>query len=516
MKKKLILLLTIILIAIISTETVFAVTSSSEGPSLIVETPEVKSVSLSTTEYVYNGKAKKPSVIAIDENGKEIAKENISIKYSSNTDPGKAKAKISFKNGFSGSQTLYFTILPKKAGKPSLKQYKQKQLTITVAEDKTASGYQIKYSTSKNLKKSKTIELKRNKGLSIKVAKLESGKKYYVTVRNYKSKGGKRYYGEWSKTVSKTLTSNAPHPDLPDEMLESYVVDSMRYIGYKVEKQSKDRSFLQDYASGPRTPYKYLTGITYNGTPKGTEKIKDKSTVSGYAPNVKYFKNYGLVCASYVSYYYLNYLPNIAGVDTSYIKKAIDRSGARPQTCDSWASAAKYLVKKGKAKVVDRSYSSLPGATLSKLKIGDLICFSVPNMGLSCGHVAVYAGTNNEGHHFVAHVGDDAGPVFQTLERFENIVHQYDGCAYSVVYRFIDLPASEYEYKVSLSKSTYKYTGSDIEPKVKVLDAAGNKIPSKYYTIHYSNNKKVGTAKVNVVFKGKYRGAKNLTFKIKK
>ena len=504
-----------ILAICLSAGSVFATTPSGES-SIIAEPLEIKSVSLSKTEFIYNGKAKAPKVSAVDAEGQPVPEDGMLVEYSSNIMPGKGKAIITFKNGFEGKKTLYFEISPKKAGKPSLKQAKQKQLIITLSEDATVSGYQIKYSTSKSFKNAKTLELTRSKGLTANVSKLKGGKKYYVKARGYKSTKGGRLYGAWSKTASKTVSENAPHPELPNEMLESYVVDSMRYLGYDVKKQSRDRSFLQDYASGPRTPYKYLTGITYNGTPDGTEKIKDRSTVSGYAPNVKYFKNHGLVCASYVSYYYLNYLPNIAGVDTSYIKKAIKRSGMRSQTCDSWASAAKYLVKKGKAKVVDRSNSSLPGATLSKLKIGDLICFSIPNMGLSCGHVAVYAGTNNEGDHFVAHVGDDAGPVFQTLERFENIVHQHDGCAYSVVYRFIDLPASKYEYKVSLEKNTFKYTGEKIEPEVTVLNAAGDKIPSKYYTLHYSDNKKVGTAKVTVVFKGKYRGAENLKFKIKK
>ncbi len=516
MKKKLFLILSFVLTIFLCAETVFAVTTASGTPAILEEKISVESASLSTTSYTYSGKEKKPKVIAIDENGDTVPSKYIKAKYSSNINPGKGKVKVTFKGAYKGSETLTFTIKPKKAGKPTLSQIKQKQLTVTVAEDVTVSGYQIRYSTSKSLKKAKTLNLTRSKGLYTTLDNLKNSKKYYVQVRGYKILGDKKLYGAWSKTTSKTVNSAAAHPDLPEKMLESYVVDSMRYLGYKIDKQAKAGSLLQDYASGPRTPPKYQTGITYNGTPNGTEKIKDKSTVSGYAPNVKYFKNYGLVCASYVAYYYLNYLPNIAGVDTSYIQKAINRSGYGSQTCDSWASAAKYLVKKGKAKVIDRSSSSLPGATLSKLKIGDLICFSVPNMGLSCGHVAVYAGTNNEGDHFVAHVGDDAGPVFQTLERFENIVNRHDGCAYSVVYRFTDLPASKYEYKVSLKKSSYKYTGSKVEPKVTVLNAAGDKISSKYYTLHYKNNKNVGTGTVTVVFKGKYRGSKNLKFKIKK
>jgi len=145
----------------------------------------------------------------------------------------------------------------------------------------------------------------------------------------------------------------------------------------------------------------------------------------------------------------------------------------------------------------------------------DLLCFSIPNQGLQCGHVAVYAGTNN-GEHFVAHVGSDEGPVFQTLERFENVVNQHDGCAYSVVYRFKDLPSSRYDYTVKTEKSSYKLKKGGAEPKLIVKDATGKTIPQKNYTVYYKNNKKLGTGKAIVVFKGKYKGTKTVKFKIKK
>jgi len=80
----------------------------------------------------------------------------------------------------------------------------------------------------------------------------------------------------------------------------------------------------------------------------------------------------------------------------------------------------------------------------------------------------------------------------------------------------IDLPNSRFDYQVSLKNTSLKYTGKELTPKVIVKDAGGNKIPSKYYTLHYNNNKEIGTAKVTVVFKGKYQGAKTLKFKIKK
>ena len=102
------------------------------------------------------------------------------------------------------------------------------------------------------------------------------------------------------------------------------------------------------------------------------------------------------------------------------------------------------------------------------------------------------------------------------MERFENVVHEHDGCAYSTVYRFKNLPNSKYDYSVKLSKTKYKYTGKDIKPEVTVKDATGKKISKSNYTIYYTDNKKVGNAKVTVVFKGKYKGTKTAKFKITK
>lgn len=69
---------------------------------------------------------------------------------------------------------------------------------------------------------------------------------------------------------------------------------------------------------------------------------------------------------------------------------------------------------------------------------------------------------------------------------------------------------------ISIAKSTYRYTGKAITPKVKLYDSKGNLISSKYYTVKYSNNKKVGTAKITVTFKGNYSGKLTKTFKIVK
>ena len=477
-----------------------------------------KTYSLSTSTYTYNAKEEaKPNVFVTDTKGNVIESTKYTLSYKNNVNPGKASVTVTYLGNAAQAKTLNYIILPKKAEKPTLSKKKQKQFTVTFKENTLVAGHQIRYSTSKSFKKAKTVTMANYKGLSKTITKLKNNKKYYVSIRAYITVDGKKYYGAWSSKASIKTSSKLPHAELPDEMIDSYVVDAMRYVGYKIDKQAKEGSLLQDYASGPRTPVRFRSGISYGGGPNGQETVKSKKTVSGKAPNVAKFKREGLVCASFVSYYYLNYLPNVAGVDTSFIKAAIKKSGIASRQCNSWGYAAEYLVKKGKATVVDsvKYGQSLPAANLKKLQIGDLITFRVPNEGLEWGHVAVYAGTNNQGDHFVAHVGSDEGPVFQTLERFENIVNAYDGCAYKKVYRFKGVTKSKYDYSVTLSKKSFKYTGKAITPEVTVNDATGKTIDAKNYTVYYRNNTKKGTASVHVVFKGKYKGTKKVTFKIK-
>ena len=65
-------------------------------------------------------------------------------------------------------------------------------------------------------------------------------------------------------------------------------------------------------------------------------------------------------------------------------------------------------------------------------------------------------------------------------------------------------------YYVNL-KSTYKYTGKAIKPKITIKN-----LNKKYYKVSYKKNKKVGTATVTIKGKGKVKKTLKLTFKIVK
>lgn len=81
----------------------------------------------------------------------------------------------------------------------SVKSVSEKGVKITWNKVRTAKGYQIKYSTKKNMTDAKTVT---SGSLSKKITKLKSGKRYYFKVRAYKSADGSRIYGGWSSTKS--------------------------------------------------------------------------------------------------------------------------------------------------------------------------------------------------------------------------------------------------------------------------------------------------------------------------
>lgn len=71
-----------------------------------------------------------------------------------------------------------------------------------IIRSKHVTGYQIRYSLKKSMKKAKKVTCKGWTKTSKKIKKLKSGKRYYVQVRAYLKYGGKTYYSAWSNKKS--------------------------------------------------------------------------------------------------------------------------------------------------------------------------------------------------------------------------------------------------------------------------------------------------------------------------
>lgn len=158
-------------------------------------------ISLSTTQYTYNGDAKRPAVNGLSAfaNGTDYT-----VTYSNNVKTGKATVTVTARGDCAGlsAKSATFRIIPAKAAISKLKKGK-KSIKVTIKSQKSAgvSGYQISYSLKKNKSFKSTTTSKTSKTIK----KLKAKKTYYVKVRSYKTIDGKKYYGAYS-SVKKIKT----------------------------------------------------------------------------------------------------------------------------------------------------------------------------------------------------------------------------------------------------------------------------------------------------------------------
>lgn len=205
----------------------------------------------------------------------------------------------------------------------------------------------------------------------------------------------------------------APASDIPEEMLDNSIIRALEYTGYDVQTQKNNGTIYQSgyYSSSlANTAPGILSDISYGLSMSGKETTKDSATITGLAPDIAKFEQYGLCCASFVTYFICNYLPNIEGVDTSLISNAIKETGMNSQAVITWQNALNKLSDEGKIEKVGTNSSNV---NYNQLVPGDIIIFG--NSSNSHVHTAIYAGTY-KGKHFIIHVGNERGPEISTVE----------------------------------------------------------------------------------------------------
>lgn len=219
--------------------------------------------------------------------------------------------------------------------------------------------------------------------------------------------------------------------NIPDEMWDNTILRALEYTGYDVQKQ-KDNGQLYEYRYiGSRLKTNdpdVLSDIGYwesGACPNGDETVDDPTTVTGKAPKISYFESNGLVCASFVTYYLCNYLPNIEGIDTSTVYEMAKQKGAGSNgayyltTVSLWKNTLDALSNQAGAGVT--KYTSASTA-YENLVPGDVIVFAKDSGSLA--HVGIYAGaydlysygSNLGEYHFMIHVGNSRGPEITIVE----------------------------------------------------------------------------------------------------
>ena len=77
----------------------------------------------------------------------------------------------------------------------SAKNKKSKKIVVKINAVSGASGYQVRYSLKKNMKKSKTKNITKT---SVTLSKLKKGKTYYIQARAVATYNGTKYYSKWT------------------------------------------------------------------------------------------------------------------------------------------------------------------------------------------------------------------------------------------------------------------------------------------------------------------------------
>ena len=167
----------------------------------------VKSVTLSATQFIYNGKVQKPSVKVLNNKGEEL-KNNAHYTLTYVTDSknvGKYSVILKFKGKYKETKdkSLSYEIVPKGTTMKGLTAGKKKITIVWNKQSKQVNGYQIQCCLKKNFKnKVATLNISGKKKTKVTLTGLKSKKKYFVRIRTYKNvkingKTAKMYSG-WS------------------------------------------------------------------------------------------------------------------------------------------------------------------------------------------------------------------------------------------------------------------------------------------------------------------------------
>lgn len=188
----------------------------------------------------------------------------------------------------------------------------------------------------------------------------------------------------------------------------NHAIDALKYLGYDIDGLIKDKKLFQIWTGDAITPY--LTDIewtNWNGTTgRETQPASNgEISVTGKVPDVSYFERKGFDCGGFVTYYYYNYLVNIAGVDISDLTKRLP-SGANDPA--SWVTALNRMESKdGTAKLMidlndNQDSSDVPNSIWNQLTPGDILIFkthtkynadgSVKQDPIEYAHICVFVG----------------------------------------------------------------------------------------------------------------------------
>lgn len=210
-------------------------------------------------------------------------------------------------------------------------------------------------------------------------------------------------------TVTKSPSKYNSNLNIDDNIF----LDALEYTGYNLQKHRDDGNMWVFIHGKYKKGLGYLSQMGYSDATSGYE-----TNEYGDPDIAKIVSKGGLVCASYVTYVYFNYLPNVAGIDTSSLPRPENSRSAQ-----SWRKCAEKWVEMGLSREISfKAYLNSDGSGYFEpdedIPIGSIMIYKVAGASDSANarHVGIYAG-NKGGYHWMTHVGNDRGPEMITVER---------------------------------------------------------------------------------------------------
>ncbi len=155
-------------------------------------------VKVAMSKYVYNGKEKKPTVTLAN----LVKDKDYKVTYSNNINIGKGKVTVIGIGNYKGTLTQTFQIVPAKTIATTIKSAEKGKIQLKWTKQ-VCAGYEIVYSKNSNFSgTNKRVKITGSTNISKTTTGFQSGKKYYVKIRAYKTVNGIVYYGDYSSKFS--------------------------------------------------------------------------------------------------------------------------------------------------------------------------------------------------------------------------------------------------------------------------------------------------------------------------
>ena len=242
----------------------------------------------------------------------------------------------------------------------------------------------------------------------------------YRGYTEYSCDCGETYRDHYTKrTLTTDNTAKYDLSAVPQEMLNSDILQALAYLGINVQKLKDDGLLYRIGYIGSKTPSYARSPIPYSrgGNGSGAQTIADSSTPTGLAPDLAAFKKTGLDCVDFTAYYLTNFLPNIKGADISVLEAMNQKYSGQFGRCydhmDFWPKACADLAAQGLIEAYTYDVGEDYTDVFSKISPGTLIQMGTKKDATK--HYAIYAGSFG-GNHYIIHSGNaDRGPEISLI-----------------------------------------------------------------------------------------------------